>query len=494
MDEEHGDAPGAIGLHGVDAGWDDLLSGQELELAETPELLAAERLGDRGRRVHLHRHGDSRQTHKVHRGMEFECCGQGPLAPVVQTPSHLQHGGARLPAGAVPFEGSSRAVDERRSADAGGPVAHAQAAHQQPVGRQVGVHVLRRQFRALRTDPHLERARRQSARPIRKVQRAVGAGAVGKCLGQGPVVQLAGHPRASVEALTPRRPIAAGQVKIGVDRRAERAVVGCPASALQQATSELRRVEIVQFRQGEDAFCLASAQAMRCRLTSASSGLSSKPSEQTMAGQNAAGVGAGHGASKSTLVELRVDRIRCRPPGTHGCRAPGEQDHCRQCGGLSPRPRAASGPCSRVRRLLGSLPFWNSLRTRSMPADRARCQGCYCRPSVGLAAGSVPGRPCRSLRRDRDQRQIRVAAGVGQREEEHDGGERAFRVPVAVVNPEPVIAVMHGGKGGRRPVLAAVNPHGVPPVLRGERFRKQAPRCGPSGALRARPDSWRKLP
>jgi hypothetical protein len=41
----------------------------------------------------------------------------------------------------------------------------------------------------------------------------------------------------------------------------------------------------------------------------------------------------------------------------------------------------------------------------------------------------------------------------------HDGGERTLRFPVAVVDPEPVIAVMRGGISAWRLVLAAVNPH-----------------------------------
>ena len=64
-----------------------------------------------------------------------------------------------------------------------------------------------------------------------------------------------------------------------------------------------------------------------------------------------------------------------------------------------------------------------------------------------------------------------LTAGVRQREEKHDRGERAFRLPVAVVNPEPVVAVMHGGKRVRRLVLAAVNPHRLLAAPPRRRFR-----------------------
>lgn len=48
-----------------------------------------------------------------------------------------------------------------------------------------------------------------------------------------------------------------------------------------------------------------------------------------------------------------------------------------------------------------------------------------------------------SLRRDRDQRQFVGAAGIGQREKEHDGRERPLGQPVAVVHPEPLSPVLH---------------------------------------------------
>ena len=56
----------------------------------------------------------------------------------------------------------------------------------------------------------------------------------------------------------------------------------------------------------------------------------------------------------------------------------------------------------------------------------------------------------RLLRRDGDQRQLPAITGFRQREEEHDGRERALCLPVAVVNPEPVLAVVHGGEGVHR--------------------------------------------
>src|ERR1017187_7171826 len=77
----------------------------------------------------------------------------------------------------------------------------------------------------------------------------------------------------------------------------------------------------------------------------------------------------------------------------------------------------------------------------------------------------------RLLGRDGDQRQLLVAGGFPQREEKHDRREGALRLPVALVNPEPVVAVTHRGEGGGRLVLAAVNPHHVAPVLRGGVFK-----------------------
>ena len=87
-----------------------------------------------------------------------------------------------------------------------------------------------------------------------------------------------------------------------------------------------------------------------------------------------------------------------------------------------------------------------------------------------------------------------LRAGFREREEEHDGRERALGLPVAVVNPEPVVAVTHGGKRVRRLVLAAVNPHRWLAAPRRGRFRRRAARCGPSDGPRARPDSWRRPP
>ena len=60
-----------------------------------------------------------------------------------------------------------------------------------------------------------------------------------------------------------------------------------------------------------------------------------------------------------------------------------------------------------------------------------------------------------------------MAAGLAESKEEHDGRERALSLPIAVVNPEPVIPVMHGRKGARRPFLAAVNPHDLRAALFG---------------------------
>ena len=71
--------------------------------------------------------------------------------------------------------------------------------------------------------------------------------------------------------------------------------------------------------------------------------------------------------------------------------------------------------------------------------------------SRGVLAGPLwRGRTPQLLRRNGDQRQILVAAGLAQREEKHDGGECTLRFPVAVVDPEPVIAVMRGGISVRR--------------------------------------------
>ena len=67
----------------------------------------------------------------------------------------------------------------------------------------------------------------------------------------------------------------------------------------------------------------------------------------------------------------------------------------------------------------------------------------------------------RLLRRNGDHGHILVGAGFPQGKEEHDGRERSLRFPVAIVDPEPVIPVMHGGISGRRLVLPAVNPHGL---------------------------------
>jgi len=81
------------------------------------------------------------------------------------------------------------------------------------------------------------------------------------------------------------------------------------------------------------------------------------------------------------------------------------------------------------------------------------------------------------LRRDGDQRQFLGAAGICQREEEHDDRERALGLQVPIVNPEPVVAVTHGGEGIRGLVLAAVNPRVLPTALRCGGVFKGGPRA-----------------
>src|SRR6476660_9883743 len=80
-----------------------------------------------------------------------------------------------------------------------------------------------------------------------------------------------------------------------------------------------------------------------------------------------------------------------------------------------------------------------------------------------------------SLRRYCDQGQFFGAAGVGQREEENDDRERALGLQVAVINPEPVVAVTHRGEGRGRLILAAMNPHGLERALRGGGVLRRVP-------------------
>jgi len=61
-----------------------------------------------------------------------------------------------------------------------------------------------------------------------------------------------------------------------------------------------------------------------------------------------------------------------------------------------------------------------------------------------------------------DQGQPLVSAAFNHREQKHDGRQCTLRAPVTVVHPEPLIAVMHGGKGVRRFVLAAMDIGRVP--------------------------------
>src|SRR5439155_25233544 len=58
-----------------------------------------------------------------------------------------------------------------------------------------------------------------------------------------------------------------------------------------------------------------------------------------------------------------------------------------------------------------------------------------------------------SLRRDGDERQVFFLARFGKREKHHHKGESAFGLQIAVVDPEPMIAVTNRHAGVRRLLL-----------------------------------------